>query len=354
MQDIHKNNLKFKYVKSKFWKRVLPVVGIGALIIFGISYGLYVKKTIESANNGSGEKVNFTVKAGESLDQISKNLEDAKIIKSDFIFSLYIKASKRSGSIQAGEYQIAGNLNMKEVAGIITAGQVFSNRITIPEGWTLDKMAARVASQGIATKGEFLTAAKYQKSRDGKFLSLADLKEGDSLEGFLYPDTYELSKKANANELITKMLTNFDQKLTPEIRAKIKTSGMNTYEVVTLASMVEREAVKESDRKLVAGVFERRLNLGMPLQSDVTVLYALKQDKKSVTWEDTKVDSPYNTYKVVGLPAGPICAPSIQSINAVISPTKSDYLYFLAAPNGTVYYSTTVEQHNVYKEKYLR
>jgi UPF0755 protein len=128
---------------------------------------------------------------------------------------------------------------------------------------------------------------------------------------------------------------------------------MNSFEVVTLASIVEREAPKTEDRKKIAGIFENRLNDGMALQSDVTVQYALKTDKKDISYADTQVDSPYNTYKVKGLPIGPICNPSLDSIDAVLFPTKTSFSYFLAASDGTVYYSNTLEEHEAKKAKYL-
>lgn len=354
MQDI-RTRIKYQLpgIKKRRLQLGILTAALGMLFFSGLATAAYIKKTVETPNNGSSEQVSFSVKNGESLDQVSANLEKSKLVKSDFIFSLYMKASKRSGRIQAGEYQIAGNLNMKDVAGIITAGQVISTRVTIPEGWTLEKMSDRVAAQKISTKEQFLAAVKYTKTRDQGYDFLSGLSEGDSLEGFLYPDTYELSKNADENELITKMLNNFNTKFTNDLREKVKTSGMNTFEVVTLASMVESEAVTKEDRKLVAGVFEKRLDLGMPLQSDVTVLYALKTNKKDVNYKDIQVDSPYNTYKVAGLPAGPICSPSIEAIDAVLNPTKSNYLYFLAAPDGKVYYAATIEQHNQYKAKYL-
>jgi UPF0755 protein len=307
---------------------------------------------VESPNSTESTKKSFSVKSGQSLDEIAKNLETAKLIKSDFVFSLYMKASKRAKKIQAGDYQIPANLNMKDVAGIITFGQVNATKITIPEGWTLDQIGDYLEKQKVVKKADFMAAAKYQADRDKKYSFLSEMKEGDSLEGFLYPDTYELSKNADSNEIITKMLTNFDKKFA-DLQSKVSGSGMNTFEVVTLASVVEREAVSQADRKMVAGVFEKRLDLGMPLQSDVTVLYALKSTKKDVSYADTQVDSPYNTYKVAGLPAGPICNPSIVAIDAVLNPTKSNNLYFLAAPDGKVYFSATVEQHNILKAKYL-
>ncbi len=244
------------------------------------------------------------------------------------------------------------NLNMVDLSQVITLGKVVTTKITIPEGWTNQKIQGRITANTIINSNDWESAVKYDPEKY-KYDFLKELKKGDSLEGFLYPDTYQVSLKPTADDIVKKMLDNFNKKLSNDDREQIKKSGMNTFEVVTLASIVEREAIEETDRKLVAGVFEKRLEIGMPLQSDITVLYALNSTKKNVTWEDTQVDSPYNTYKISGLPLGAVCNPSIQSIQAVLYPTKSNYLYFLAAPDGVIYYSSTVEGHNINKVKYL-
>lgn len=322
-------------------------------LVFGSIFAAMYSNAVNTPNKGSSAQQVFVISSGQGLEKIANNLHDQKLVSNVFVFELYMKAAGLSGKVQAGEYKIAGNLNMKNLAQLITLGKITTNKITIPEGWTNVQIGNYLESNTTITKAQFLAAAKYDPTRDS-YSWLSGMSSGQSLEGFLYPDTYQISLHPTADEVVKKMLANFDKKLTPAMRAQIKTSGMNTYEVVTLASVVEKEAVKTADRKLVAGVFEKRLSLGMPLQSDVTVLYAEGREKGEVSYLDTQVNSPYNTYKVAGLPAGPVCNPSIESIQSVLSPTKSNYLYFLAAPDGTVYYAATVDQHNSNKAKYLK
>jgi UPF0755 protein len=342
-----------KPTKKKYALLIAGIALFAFLLISAFGFALWYKSTTNTqASKDKATKV-FVIKSGEGSGDISKRLKDDGLINNYLAMILYLNQQKMGDKVQAGEYQIPGNLTIKEVANIITLGKVVTTKITIPEGWDIDKMGDYLAKNTTITKAEFEAAARYDSKRDS-YEFLDGMTEGQTLEGFLYPDTYQLSLKPTANEVVEKMLKNFDEKLTAADREGIKKSGMTTFEVVTLASMVEREAVTLADRRLTAGVFENRLNIGMPLQSDVTVLYALKSSKKDVTWADTKVASPYNTYYVPGLPVGPICSPSIEAIEAVIFPAKSSYLYFLAAPNGKVYYSATIDGHNINKARYLK
>lgn len=209
-------------------------------------------------------------------------------------------------------------------------------------------MGERLEANGIVTKKDFLEAAK--KDYDYDFL------EGKpstvDLEGFLYPDTYIFEKDVTADEVVGKMLENFDKKLTADIKAKADKSDLSLYEIVTLASVVEREVAKPSDRRLVASVFSNRLEIGMALESCATIQYITGENKKQFTYAETRVASPYNTYINRGLPPGPIGSPSIDSILAVIEPEDSGYLYFLSA-DGTTYFSRTFEEHEAKKARYL-
>lgn len=331
---------------------LIASVFIGLIAISALIFGLWVKNTLYSPNSGSSEKKQFVVESGQSLDEISSNLQKEGIIKSRFVFALYLKYKGKAGSIQAGDYQIAGNLNIVDVCGILTYGNITSGRITIPEGWTISQIGAYLEKNNIVKKVAFTEAAKYSAQKDGKYAFLAGFTEGESLEGFLYPDTYEVAKDVTADDIVAKMLGNFDKKFTTSMRDKVKTSGLNTYEVITLASIVEREVSKAEDRKLVASVFLNRLNADMPLESCATIQYVLGVSKMQFTYEETRTPSPYNTYINPGLPKGPIGNPSIDSIEAVLYPEKSNYYYFLSS-KGTTYFSKTLDEHNAKKAQYL-
>jgi len=261
---------------------------------------------------------------------------------------VYLKLSGLSSSIQAGDYKLSGTMTPLTIADILTKGKVASKKITIPEGWTIDDIGNYLQQQGVATKADFNAATEKNYS----YGFLADKLAGQGLEGYLFPDTYQISATANAEDIVKIMLDNFDSKLTPSLRAAISGSGRNIYQTVTLASIVEREVSKPEDRKVVAGVFINRLNIDMALESCATVQYILKTDDKRLTYEQTRVDSPYNTYLYKGLPVGPIGNPGIDSIQAVLYPQNTDYLYFFSAA-GTTYYSKTLDEHEAKIAKYL-
>ncbi|MFA7663080.1 MAG: endolytic transglycosylase MltG, partial [Patescibacteria group bacterium] len=172
--------------------------------------------------------------------------------------------------------------------------------------------------------------------------------------GYIFPDTYHITTTATAEEIMDKALSNFGNKLTPELRAEIKAQGKTIYEIITLASIVENEVAKAEDMKIVAGIFWNRLDIGMGLQSDATINYITSGKTTRPTADDLKIDSPYNTYKYRGLPPGPIANPGIASIEAVINPTKTDYLYFLTTPDKQTIFSKTFEEHVAAKNKYLK
>lgn len=345
---IHKHHTHS--IRKPNWK--IPAAVLGCLVLALGLYLLYANKVIHTPNKGSAVKKNFVVVSGQGAGVVTENLRRENLISNSFIFTLYLNYKGIGDKVQAGKYQIAGNLRMTEVAGIITTGKVVTNKITIPEGWTNNQIADYIDKNTEISKSDFLKEAIYRPERDN-YDFLANLKPGDSLEGFLYPDTYQISLKPTANEVVKKMLANFDKKLSQKDRDQIKKSGLNAYEVVTLASIVEREVSKPEDRKVVASVFLNRLNAGMPLESCATIQYILNSTKTIFTYEETRTPSLYNTYLNVGLPKGPIGNPSIESIEAVLFPERTSYFYFLSS-NGVTYFSKTLDEHNAKKYQYLK
>lgn len=317
------------------------------MIIFG-SMSAYYYHFLHTPSNKNAQPVSFVVSKGDGVRTVSAKLEDDRLISYDYAFMVYLKLSGLSSSIQAGDYSLSGNMTPLTIADILTKGKVSSKKITIPEGWTVDDIGTYLEKQGVTTKAEFDLAAN--KNYDYDFL--ADKPVESNLEGYLFPDTYQISATAKAEDIVKLMLDNFGDKLTPSIRASISGSGMSTYETVTLASIVEREVSKPEDRKVVAGIFENRLNAGMALESCATIQYILKSDKPRFSYEETRVESPYNTYIQAGLPAGPIGNPGIDSIKAVLYPEKTSYIYFFSA-KGITYYSKTLDEHEEKIAKYL-
>lgn len=350
--DETNNNYPTPVTKRKRSKKPLIIfLSLLLAVVLVLAGGIFwIKSTIASPNSASTEKKLVKIEEGQGTQEIALKLSEAGVLKNDFVFVLYLKYQKMAAKIQAGEYEIPQNLNMIQLAEIITAGKTASTKITIPEGWTIAQIADYLEKNKVITKEEFLTATKKQYNYD----FLADKLADADLEGYLYPDTYLLSVKSTAEDIVKKMLDGFDKKLTPEIKSKIKISNMSTYEVVTLASIVEREVASAEDRKIVAGIFLNRLNSNMPLESCATIQYILGLNKKQFTYEETRTESPYNTYINPGLPKGPIGNPSIDSIEAVLGPQKTDYNYFLTGNDGKTYFSKTLDEHNEKKTKYLQ
>ncbi len=242
-------------------------------------------------------------------------------------------------------------------------------QLTIIEGWTNAQIAGAVADKGLMAANDFLAA---EKNFDSTSYPLLNSKPKDAdLEGFLFPDTYRVAKYAAestitiADAVIKKMLDNFSAKFTPQMAAEARSRGYNVFQIVTLASIVEKETGRNavtdaekasllSERKIVAGIFYNRLAAGMPLQSDATVNYVTGKNAPQASLNDIATDSPYNTYKYAGLPPGPICNPSLSSLEAALEPTQTDYLYFLTRPDtGQAVYAKTYQEHLANKRKYL-
>jgi UPF0755 protein len=343
-RSLEKNN-------SRWYKKKAFLIPLGVIVLgitFVISFVFYAQKMVKVANSSDTTKKIIVVVEGQGAGEVAGKLKEENLIKNSFIFILYLNYKGLGDQIQTGEYEIGANLNMIDVASILTTGKIVTSKITIPEGWTIKQIADYVDKNTIVSKADFLAAT--EKTYDYGFLS--DKPKDADLEGYLYPDTYLLTSKPTADEIVKTMLDNFDKKYTKEIRDKAKASGMNTYEIVTLASIVEREVSKAEDRKLVAGVFLNRLNADMPLESCTTIQYILGVSKPQFTYEETRTPSPYNTYMNPGLPKGPIGNPSIASIEAVLYPEKSNYFYFLSS-KGTTYFSRTLDEHNAKKAQYL-
>ena len=221
-------------------------------------------------------------------------------------------------------------------------GKTAAVRVTIPEGLNVREMAKRFAEAGLVDEDEFLKVAKTFAPYD----YIESVPQADyRIEGFLFPDTYDFSNDATPESIMQKMADEFDRKLTPEMRRQAKEKHLSIYELITLASLVEKEARFPEDRPMIAQVFFKRLAINMPLQTDTTLQYLLDAPKEDVSIEDTKMESPYNTYQHYGLPPGPIACPGMASIEAVLNPADTDYLYFVADRNGHNHYTNTYDEH---------
>lgn len=286
------------------------------------------------------------IESGTSVDMIAANLEKDELIRSSTAFKLYVTLHGLRGRLQSGAYDLHPNMSSRIIAKTITKGQTSSQKMTVPEGFTISAIRARAATFGISP-----AAFDIALQQDLSGTKAAQRPAGTSLEGYLFPDTYVVTPTTTANQLVRAMVDNFDKKVTDDVVAGFAAQGLSLQQGLTLASVVEREVSNPADQKLVAGVFLNRLKIGQKLQSDVTVDYGRALLGKPF---NTALDSPYNTYVIPALPIGPICNPGLGAMRAVGSPTASNYYYFLAGKDGTTHYTETVEQHNANVQKYLR
>jgi UPF0755 protein len=346
-------------------KKVFSIIGI--VVFIGLAGLLYFYIQIMSQASDNSEAKHFIIESGEGVKKISANLKSEGLSKNDFVFRTYLWLRNYEGKLKAGEYYIPQNLSIVLLADLLVSGESQSNEriVKIVEGWTSMDMAKYLSDyaflDGYSTKDdyidEFMSAVAEPDSRtlipNKVYSFLADKPKGYGLEGFLFPDTYRVFKKSDPAHLIEKMLDNFDQKITQEMRDEISRQGKTIYDIITLASIVEKEVRTIADKKIAAGIFYTRMANGIPLESDATVNFITGKNALQPTFADTEIESPYNTYENRGLPPGPISNPGLDSILAVIYPEDSEYLFFLTKEDGTTVFSKTFEEHLQNKAKYL-
>jgi len=349
--------------------RLVKFLIIVIIIIFFLGSIFYVY-SINSSVSKKGEDINFIVNQGESVKQIAENLAESGLINSDFYFKVYIWRTKNQANIKAGEYILNPRQSIKEIVKILVAGEAANQERTIKiiEGWNLYDINQYFVKQGMFKDEELLRLVGFPKTdyRNNKlspapknyvsqFSFLKDKPAYYGLEGYLFPDTYRIFKDATIDDVVLKMLTNFDRKLTAKMRADILSQGKTIYEIITMASLLEKEVRGEKDMKIVSGIFWDRIKNGQALESCATLAYILGENKKQYSLEDTKIDSIYNTYLILGLPPGPICNPGLKAIQAAIYPEATDYNYFLnRLDNGKTIFSKTHDEHVKNKAKYLK
>jgi UPF0755 protein len=338
-----------------------PSEGAEAPSIKDVLIGLYLQyrqSDLDRPASYDDTSVTFVVEPGESAATIAARLEELGLVTDGELFRMFIRYNEIDANLEAGEYVLRPNMTMAEIAETLQHARIEEVTVTIPEGWRAEQIAQMLTKENILDGDEFLALV-----REGKFdYSLVwDRPEESSLEGFLFPETYRIPAQAEAKDLIERMLSTLDERFTPGMRRLATERGMTVYEVITLASIVEREAVMAEERPLIAGVFLNRLEEGMYLRADPTVQYAKGYDATTGQWwapvivEDWEaVDSPYSTYLYPGLPPGPICSPGLSAIQAVLEPVDTEYLFFLAKGDGSHAFATTYEEHLQNQEIYQK
>lgn len=349
-------------------RKIVYILTIGILIVAGIlaiSGYNYVSAGLKPLDKNDKKLVQVEVPSGSSNRQIGDILEEGEVIRDGMVFNFYTKF-KNLTNFQAGYYQFSPNMTLDQISKELQQGGSAeplddASKLTVPEGYDVDKIASLVAKKTDFKKEDFIKVMKDDKFFEQLKAQYPDLltDAGNAkdvryrLEGYLFPATYNVHKNRSLEDLVTQMVDTTNQILTPYY-SQIKEKGLNVQEVMTLASLVEKEGVTQSDSKKIAQVFFNRIEAQMPLQSDISILYALGEHKEVVTIKDTEVDSPYNLYTNTGYGPGPFDNPSQEAILAVLDPTENDYIYFVAdISTGKVYYAKTYEEHMELVEKYV-
>ena len=287
--------------------------------------------------------MNIAIDQGLGADKIAKLLEDKGLIRDRRVFLLLARFKNASRNLKAGEYSLSLHMGYLEILDKLENGNVILRKFTVPEGMTIDQIAELWGKQKFGRKEEFIQAASRTE-----LLKKLDIKPERigifNLEGYLFPETYQFADGTDANTVVNLMFQEFCRRV-KDLSIKDKKVRMSIHEVVTLASIIEREANVNEERPIISAVYHNRLKQNRKLEADPTVLYALENFKRSLTFGDLKIDSPYNTYKYSGLPPGPICNPGMASILAVLNPAENGYLYFVARGDGMHYFSRTFREH---------
>jgi len=314
------------------------IILLGFLLISVVFLFLWWNQAIKPANPIDNKPIIFTIQRGDDIRKIAERLKKDNLIRSPVAFFIIARFGGVGERIQAGEFRLKPSMDLMTIANTLTHG-TSDIWITIPEGWRNHEIALKLTKEFNIPEEDFL---KYAK------------------EGYMFPDTYLIPKDINGEKIANIMLDNFNKKITSDIYDKAGQKGLSPNQLIIVSSLVEREAKFENDRPLVASVILNRLKIGMKLDIDATVQYALGYQpeektwwKKSLTMEDLEIDSPYNTYKYPSLPPTPICNPGIAVINAVINAPKTDYLYYLSDKSGKMYYAKNIEEHNLNIKNYL-
>jgi len=336
----------FSKMSPSFLKNILTAISFFLLIVFFV----FFFKIYVPANPFSHETIVFTAEKGWGDEHVARELERLGIIRDNYFFRFYVVMSFQHSKLQAGIYNLSPRMSTYQIVKKMVRGDVVKEKITILEGWTVDRIGEYFEEKNFCTKDFFVQLTEKDYSETFDFLK--DKPKDIGLEGYFFPDTFEVSEKENCETLLIMMLSNFGKKLEEEIREEIKNQNKTIFEIVTMASMIEKEVKIMEEKKIVSGILWKRLSVDMPLQLDATVNYVTGKSDPSALIKDTQIDSPYNTYKYKGLPKGPISNPGINSILAAIYPTETKYWFYLS--DGKTIFSENFDQHVAAKQKYLK
>lgn len=339
--------------KIRSVKRLLIFTVLCIGIIGLITTGLYLSYLLKPVDiSGKSQDILVQVEPKSSSGQVAKMLENQGVIRNASAFRLYSRYHQLDNQIKAGYYVLNPSMSTPSVLSVLVRGKTASKSFTIPEGYSLQQITKALVAKGFIeeeTFKELLTEAKFN------YPFLRNSPSGPRrLEGYLFPETYNIRLDSTERDIINVMLAGMDRQLKAlDFEKRAGALNLNIHQALTIASMIEREARKDEERQIISSVIHNRLKIGMRLQIDATVEYALGGHREKIYYKDLEVDSPYNTYKYNGLPPGPIASPGKQSLLAAVTPANTKYIYYVAKPDGSHAFATTYEEHNANKRKYL-
>ncbi len=346
---------------GRFWNCCGIIAGL-FLILAGVGVGgyFYAQQLMRQPVTRDAAKAassDFIISQGDRVADISKRLQDKKLISNAYVFQWLTLKEGISGYFQPGTYHLNASMTMQDIAHVLAHQKqaLIEQSLTFVEGWTAKQMTEQVRAQSTIDADDFAKRVASPHAYFDDYDFVHELPAKATLEGYLFPDTYRVDEKTTADILIRKMLSNFGKKFTHDMRAKLLLDGRKSTDVITLASILEKEVQTPQDKKIVAGVFTNRLRVGKRLESDVTIQYGISLNPTLNASAFTKTNTPYNTYQINGLPPGPIANPGMDAIQAAINPAQTDYFFFLTVPQtGEVIYAKTFDEHQKNVAKYLR
>ena len=340
LQDLFEE-ISWKYIAAVAGGVLFCIFIVGAVLIFADEPTNFLSQK-STGEISADKRIHVKIHAGMTTAEIADELAEKNVISSSLKFRLISRLRGYDDKMKLGTYVFTAGMADDEVFEKILNGEKQVMTFTVPEGFGVKDIAKRLYSLDIADEEDFLKAAEnfapydYMKKRKDVFYAA---------EGFLFPDTYTIESDASIEEILKMMAANFDNRMTPDIRSRAKEKNLSLYDLMILASLVEKEVRYPEDRAIVAQVFFKRLQLNMPLQTDASLQYLMDAPKEDVSIEDTKIDSPFNTYQYAGLPPGPIANAGMEAIEAVLNPADTDYLYFVADRQGHNHYAATYDEH---------
>ena len=324
---------------------ILIVLALAALIAAGWFYSDLLEYAGKPADPGA-RSILFEVGQGEGFNAVAQNLHARGLFEHPDKFKLIARFKGYDKKIRAGEYELSAAMSPRQILQMLVSGKVRLYRLTIPEGYTLQQIAAVAEKSGLCSAAEFSEAAA-----NGALLAAQGI-SAKNLEGYLYPDTYFFPKGATGLDIVRAMIAHFNTVFRPEWKTRAAALKMSVHEIVTLASIIEKETGAAFERPLISSVFHNRLERKMRLETDPTVIYGIPDFNGNLTRKDLTTPTPYNTYVIRGLPPGPIASPGAKAIEAALYPADTDYIFFVSKKDATHQFSTNIKDHNKAVRKY--